>query len=198
MRTAARDDHTSGRRASLGADGSRVHYLAAGNSDVDWQFLEPRRREGQWIIAEHNDVGEFPCLDAPEQLFLEARIGSVDGLATQGLRHGKRLASRDLLTAERLMRHCCTEVAQRIHWIIAGRVGPEAQREPRVPQRAEGKTPLGSAALQHLHHRIAQEEEERWVSNGQDAKLFSPRHALRSHHPVAHVLDAVPMVLAWP
>src|SRR5712691_10061946 len=154
MGATAQDGSARGRRTGPGADGAGGHDLAAGNGDVDWQLLELRWRKGQWIITEHNDVGELPCLDAPEELFLEARVRSVDGLAAQGLRHGERLASRDLLATERLMRHCYTEVAQRIHRIIAGRVGPKAQGEPRVPQRAEGETLFGSAALQHLHHRI--------------------------------------------
>ena len=87
MRATARDDRTSGRRAGPGAHGAGVHHLATGNGDVDWQLLEPRWRKGQWIITEHDDVGELPDLDAPEALFLEARVRGVDGLAAQGLRH---------------------------------------------------------------------------------------------------------------
>src|SRR5438132_11090623 len=81
-------DDTSGRRAGSGAHGAGVHHLAAGNGDVDWQLLELRWLEGQWIITKHDDVSEFPHLDAAEALFLEACIRSVDGLAAQGLRHG--------------------------------------------------------------------------------------------------------------
>src|SRR5712691_11391849 len=193
----ARGDHTSGGHAGLGADGAGVHHLAAGNGAVDWQLLELRWRKGQWIITEDNDVGELPGLDAPKELFLEAGVRGVDGLAAQGFLHGERLASGDLLTIEGLVRHRGAEVAQRIHRIVAGRVGPEAQREPRVPQRAEGEALLGGATLQHLHHRIAQEEEERRVGNGQDPEPFGSRYPFRGHHPVAHMLDAVPMVLAW-
>jgi hypothetical protein len=58
-----------------------VHHLAAGNGDIDWQLLESHRRKGQWIITEDNDVGELPCLDAAEELFLKACIRGVDGLA---------------------------------------------------------------------------------------------------------------------
>src|SRR6266700_6112137 len=198
MGATARDGSARGRRAGPGADGAVVHHLAASNGDVDWQLLELRWCEGQWIIAEHHDVGELPHLDAAEELFLEARIGGVDSLAAQGLRHGERLASRDLLAAEGLVRHRGTEVAQWIHWIIAGRVGPETQGEARVPERAEGEALLGGAALQHLHHRITQEEEKRRVGNGQDAELLCSYHPLRGHHPVPHVLYTVPMVLAWP
>src|SRR4051812_43436689 len=100
MRAAARDDHTRGRRAGLGAHRASVYHPATGNGDVDWQLLELRWRKGQWIITEHDDVSELPHLNAPEQLFLEARVGSVDGLTTQGFRHGERLVSRDLLTTE--------------------------------------------------------------------------------------------------
>ena len=85
MGAATGDNHTSGRRAGPRADGAGVHYLATGNGDVNWQLLEPRWRESKWIITEHDDVGEFPYLDAPEHLFLEARVRGVDGLAAQGL-----------------------------------------------------------------------------------------------------------------
>src|SRR5215831_4600314 len=120
MGATARDGSARGRLAGPGAHGAGVHHLATGNGDVDWQLLELRWRKGQWIIAEHNDVGEFSRLNAAEELFLEARICGVDGLAAQGLQHGERLASRDLLAAEGLVSHCCAEVAQRIHRIIAG------------------------------------------------------------------------------
>src|SRR2546427_5238664 len=145
MGATTQDGSARGRRAGSGAHGAGVHHLAAGNGDVDWQLLELRWLEGQWIITEDNDVSEFPHLNAAEALFLEACIRSVNGLAAQGLRHGERLASRDLLAAEGLVRHGRTEVAQRIHRIVAGRVGPEAQGEPRVPQRAEGKALFGGA-----------------------------------------------------
>src|SRR5262245_56503016 len=111
MRTTARNDHTRGRRAGLGAHSAGVHHLATSNGDIDWEFLESRWRKGQRIITEHDDVSELPHLDVPEQLFLEARVGSVDGLATQGFRHGERLTCRNLLAAKGLMRHCRTEVA---------------------------------------------------------------------------------------
>ena len=78
MGATARGDHTSGRRAGLEADGASVHHLATGNSDVDRQLLEPRWRKGQRIITKHNDVSELPHLDAPEELFLEARIRGVE------------------------------------------------------------------------------------------------------------------------
>src|SRR4030095_7168632 len=110
MRAAARAEHTRGRRSDPGADGAGVHHLATGNGDVDWQLLELRWRKGQRIITEHDDVGELPHLDAAEDLFLEARVRSVDGLAAQGLRQGKRLASRDRLATERLVRHGRPEV----------------------------------------------------------------------------------------
>jgi hypothetical protein len=66
-----------------------VYDLTAGNGDIDWEFLEPRRRKGQRVIAEHHQVGQFPHLNAAEGLFLEARVGGVDGLAPQGLLHVK-------------------------------------------------------------------------------------------------------------
>src|SRR5919198_6396387 len=96
MEATTQGNHTSGRRASPRADSTGVHHRAAGNGDIDWQLLELCWRKGQWIIAEHNDVSEFPHLDAAEDLFLEARVRSVDSLTAQGLRHGQRLTSRDL------------------------------------------------------------------------------------------------------
>ena len=39
-------------RAGRRTDGAGVHHLAAGNGDVDWEFLEPCGRKGQWIITE--------------------------------------------------------------------------------------------------------------------------------------------------
>src|SRR5262245_55905568 len=126
MGATARDGSTRGRRTGPGADGASVYHLATGNGNVDWQLLDLRWRKGEWIITEHEEVSELSHLNAAEALFLEARICGVDGLAAQGLRHGEHLASRDLLTTECLVRHGRTEVAQRIHRIIAGRVGPEA------------------------------------------------------------------------
>ena len=64
MGATTRDGSARGKRGGPGADGAGVHHLAAGNGDVDWQLLELRWRKGQWIITEHNDVSEFPCLDA--------------------------------------------------------------------------------------------------------------------------------------
>jgi hypothetical protein len=103
-----------------GTDGTSVYDLAAGNGDIYWEFLEPRWRKGQRIVAEHDDIGQLPGLDAAEYVLLEARVGSVDGLAAQGLRHSERLASRYLLATERLVCHRRAEVAQRIHRIISG------------------------------------------------------------------------------
>src|SRR5262245_5631481 len=105
MDTAAGDDCTSSKRASPGTNGAGVYHLATGNGDVDGEFLKPRGRKGKRIITQHNDVSELSHLDAPEELFLEARVRRIDGLAAQGLRHGERLASRDLLATERLVRH---------------------------------------------------------------------------------------------
>ena len=82
MGATARDGSARGRHAGPRADGAGVHHLATGNGDVDWQLLELRWRKGQRIITEHNDMGEFPHLNAPEALFLTARICGVDGLAT--------------------------------------------------------------------------------------------------------------------
>src|SRR5262249_24308491 len=133
MGAATRGGHTSGRHAGPGAHGAGVHHLATGNGDVDWQLLEPRWRKRQRVGGEHDDVRKLPDLDAPEVLFLEARIRGVDGLAPQGLWHSERLASRDLLAAEGLVRYRSTEIPQRIHRIVAWRVRPEAQGEARVP-----------------------------------------------------------------
>ena len=85
MGATAQGDRTSGRRVGPGANGASVHHLATGNGDVNGQLLEPRRRKGQWIITKHDDVGELPHLDAPEDLFLEARVRGIDSLAAQGL-----------------------------------------------------------------------------------------------------------------
>src|SRR5262245_47124638 len=140
----------TGRRA----DGAGVYHLATGNGDVDGKFLEACGYKSQWIITEHDHVSELAHFDTPEGLFLESGEGGVDGLAAQGFPHGERLASSHLLAAECLMCHRSAEVAQRIHRIVARRVGSEAQGEPRIPQRAEGEALLGGAALQHLHHRV--------------------------------------------
>src|SRR5215471_5117250 len=90
-------------RTSRSAHRASVHDLPAGNGDIDGEFLEPRWRKGQGIVTEHHHVGQLPHLEAAEYLLLEAGEGGVDSLAAQGLRHGERLPSRDLLAAERLM-----------------------------------------------------------------------------------------------
>ena len=81
MGATARGDHTSGRRAGPGADSAGVYHLATGNGDVDWQLLELRWRIGEWIITKHDEVSELPHRYAAEELFLEARVRGVDGLA---------------------------------------------------------------------------------------------------------------------
>jgi len=51
MRAAARDDRACDRRAGPGAHGASMHYLAAGNGDIDWQLLEPRWRKGERVVT---------------------------------------------------------------------------------------------------------------------------------------------------
>jgi hypothetical protein len=77
------------------------------------------------------------------------------------------------------------------------RKGKRPVKLGRSADAVAGNALFGGTALQHLHHRIAQEEEKRRIGNRQDTEPFGARHALRGHHPVAQVLDAVPMVLAW-
>src|SRR5262245_3098926 len=103
-------DRADCRRTSRRADGAGVDDLATSDGEVDGEFLKPGGRKGQRIITEHHQVGQLSQLDAAKHLLLEARIGSVDGLAAQGFRHGERLTSRDLLAAERLVRYCGAEV----------------------------------------------------------------------------------------
>src|SRR6266511_1554443 len=124
MDAATGDSRASGGCDGLGADGADVHDLAASDGDVYWELPEPLGHRGQRVIAEHDDVGQLPGLDAAERLLLEACVRGVDSLAPQGLLHGEPLARVHLLAAERLVRRRRAEIPQRVYRIVPRCVGP--------------------------------------------------------------------------
>ena len=83
MTTATGGNRTSGGPTGRGTDSAGMHHLAAGNGDVYWQLLEPCWRKGQWVVTKHYQVGQLPYFDTAKRLFLEGRVGGVDGLAAQ-------------------------------------------------------------------------------------------------------------------
>src|SRR5687768_6234809 len=100
MDAATGESCTGRRRPNRGATGAGVHDLAGDNGHVDGELLKALGGKGQWVVAQHDDVGQLPWLKAAERLLLEARVGGVDGLAAQGLQPGECLARTHRLATE--------------------------------------------------------------------------------------------------
>src|SRR5579875_556137 len=130
MQAAAAARHRAGRRDRLCRGGRLAleHHAAPADRQVHGQVVEPRGIEVEWVVAQHDHVGQLAHREGAEPVLLEAHPGRVGRLGPQRLVDTECLVGGDTRTAQRLVRDGGAQVAQRIHRIVAGGVRAEHQR----------------------------------------------------------------------